>query len=444
MKIRISFPLMLLVGMLILNHTPVAAQWLGTISIDNGYDDNMFHNYSASESASTDLTLMYGYFPEDANWALNYAGALTSFSQYPDRFYATNTFGASWSIPYGTDEVNSISLLGVGSMRLDKEDYSLYDYSQMLATLSIKQQVVGDIPLTLSYRARYRNYPNFGELSYLEHFASIGSMINFETRTSIRVQADYGYKDYSTTTNSDPALSSSGFTAPVSGLTVDGGGNGGGGNGGGNGSGSGSGGGSSSGNGSGNGNGSGRMDLGGNGQGGGMESSVEYLVYEIPSTSQLSAWVNVGQGITDGTGISLRYLQRWNLTDRGRAFVGGAVDFIGEEELFDDPYSYESNEATLTLTQVLPWTMKLKVGGYFIHKTYSYPSTLDYTDPAVPTRADDRMGGWLTVSKSIAGDWLFFNGLNLSLGYVYLRNQSNTSYYDYSSNSLSFGISTDF
>jgi hypothetical protein len=414
------------------------AQWLGTVSIDNGYDDNMFHNYTASESASTDIALMYGYFPEDGNWALNYTGALSSFSQYPDRMYATNTLGASWALPYGTDDVNSITLLGIGSMRLDKEDYSLYDYSQILTSISLKQKLIDDLPLLMSYRARYRSYPNFGELSYLEHFASIGTMMFFETRTSIRVQADYGYKNYLTTTNSDPTLTPNGFTAAESGMTVDGGGNGGGGNGGGGNGGGGYG------SGSGNGSGAGRLSMGGNGQGTGMESSVEYLIYEVPSTSQLSAWVNVGQGISDGTGLSMRYLQRWNLTDRGRAFVGGAVDFIGEEELFDDPYSYQSNEATLTLTQVLPWTMKMKVGGYFIHKTYAYPSTLDYTDPSVATRADDRMGGWLTVSKSIGGDWLLFNGLDLTVGYVYLRNQSNTSYYDYSSNSLSFGISTNF
>ncbi|MFA6235471.1 MAG: hypothetical protein WC824_14945 [Bacteroidota bacterium] len=437
---RILFPFLLLIGILLIDGRPASAQWLGTVSIESGYDDNMFHNYSATESGSTDVTLMYGYFPEDGNWALNYTGALSTFSQYPDRLYATNTLGASWSHAFGDEDVNSISLMSIGSMRLDAEDYTLYDYSQALASLSLKQQLIGDLPLLASYRVRYRSYPNFGELSYLEHFASIGTMLFFETRTSIRVQADYGFKNYLTSSPVDPALSGSGFTSTQSGLTVDGGGNGGGGNGGGgNGSGSGTGSG-----GGGNGSGSGRMSMGGNGNSSGMEGSVEYLMFEDPSTSQLSAWINVGQGITDATGLSFRYLQRWNLTDRGRAFVGGAVDFIGEEELFDDPYSYESNEFTLSLTQVLPWEMRLKAGGYFLHKTYGYPSTLDYTDPSVASRADDRMGGWMTVSKSIGGDWLLFEGLDLSVGYVYLRNQSNTSYYDYSSNAMSIGISTNF
>lgn len=414
--------------MLVIGPMPAMGQWLGTLSIESGYDDNMFRNYNATKEASTDLTLMYGYFPEQGNWAVNYTGALTSFAQFPDRMYSTHVLGASWSYPYGENDDNNLTLIGAASLRMDREDYTAYDYSQIAASLSLKQQLVGDFPLMTSYRVRYRSYPNFGELSYLEHFAGIGTMVFFESRTSIRLQADLGFKNYLNSTPPTPAANGSGFVPDGGGsLTVDGGGYG---NGGGPGSGSG--------------NGSGRMDMGGGRRGLGMESSVDYLMYEESSTSQLSAWVNVGQGIAEGTGLSFRYVQRWNLTDRGRAFVGGAVDFIGEEELFDDPYSYESNELTLTLTQVLPWMMKMQAGGYYLHKTYGYPSTLDYSVPDAAVRADDRMGGWLTVSKSIGGEWLLFDGLELTLGYVYLRNQSNTSVYDYHSNSLSLGISTDF
>jgi hypothetical protein len=420
--------------MFILSTVSLQAQWLGTFSIESGYDDNMFRNYSAAEAALTDFTLMYGYFPEDRNWALNYTGSLTSFAQYSERLYSTHALGASWATPYGEDEANSLTILGSASLRLDGAEYELYDYSQLAATASLKQRLLGGLPLLASYRLRYRSYPNFGELSYLEHFASLGSTMYFESSTSIRVQADFGFKNYLSSAGYTPAPATAGFASSGS-MTVDGGGNGSGG--------SGSGGsGSTGGSGGGYGQGSGRMAVGGRGSG--MEGSVQYLMYEEPSTSQLSAWINVGQGITETTGLSLRLLQRWNLTDRGRAFIGGAIDFIGEEELFDDPYSYESSEATLTLTQLLGWGMKMKMGGYYLLKTYGYPASLDYSDPAAASRNDDRMGGWLTLEKSLAGSWLLFDGLDLTVSYIYLRNQSNTAYYDYSSNSISLGISTDF
>lgn len=413
------------------------AQWLGSLSVESGYDDNMFHNYTASAGASTDFSLMYGYFPQDRNWALNYTGSLTSFASYPDRLYSTQSLGASWALPLGDEGTNSLTFMGVGSFRLDGADYALYDYSQALFSASLRQQLTADLPIFLSYRLRYRNYQNFGELSYLEHVTSLGSMVFFESRTSIRVQADFGFKNYLNTTFMPSDHGISGAAPSGSALSVNGGGNG-------NGGGNSTGGGGTGWGGGGSNDGSGRMSIGDRGPGRGMEGSVEYLIYEEPSTSQLSTWINIGQGITESTGLSARFLQRWNLTDRGRAFIGGAVDFIGEEELFDDPYSYESSEGTLTLTQVLPWSMKLKAGAYYLHKTYGYPASLDNSDPAAPSRTDDRMGGWLSLSKSLAGNWLLFDGLELTFGYVFLRNQSNTTYYDFSSNAVSIGLSTDF
>lgn len=437
LRFHTCLSLLLLPATLLVLTPALHAQWLGTLSLESGYDDNMFRNYSASSGASTDLSLMYGFFPQDRNWALNYSGTLTSFASYPDRLYSTQSVGASWALPLGDDARNSLTFMGVGSLRLDGADYALYDYSQAMFTASLRQQMTAELPLFASYRLRYRNYQNFGELSYLEHVASLGTMVFFESRTSVRVQADFGFKNY---LNTNIVASDAGFNgvAPTgSALTVNDGGNG---NGGGN-TGGGPGG-STSGNGWGGG--SGRMSIGDGGPGRGMEGSVEYLVYEEPSTSQLSTWINIGQGITESTGLSVRFLQRWNLTDRGRAFIGGAVDFIGEEELFDDPYSYESSEGTLTITQVLPWSMKLKTGAYYLHKTYGYPASLDDSDPTAPSRTDDRMGGWLTLSKSLTGNWLLFDGLELTLGYVYLRNQSNTTYYDFSSNAVTIGLSTDF
>ncbi len=417
------------------------AQWIGTLSLDNGYDDNMFRNYAGSASASTDLSLMYGFFSEDGRWGVNYSGSVTSFSAYADRMYSLQNLAASYVFKYGEKDANTLTINGSGSIRIDGADYTLYDYSQGVGAVSLRQRVSGDIPLLLTYRARYRSYPNFNELSYLEHFASIGTMVFFETRTSIRIQAEYGFKNYLQTAFSNTLAASTGTGNILSesgdGLTLDGGDGPGGSSGGKGGNGGG-------GSGSGNGDGTGRMGLNNNGQRGGMESSVEYLMFEEPSTSQLRAWINIGQSLGETTGLSVRYLQRWNLTDRGRAFVGGAVDFIGEEELFDDPYSYESSELSLTLTQMLNGGVRLKGGAFYLAKRYDYPATLDYADPETPSRQDDRLGGWLRIEKRFGGNWFLFSSLRLSLGYVYMQNASNTSYYDYRSNAINVGMSTDF
>ena len=79
-----------------------------------------------------------------------------------------------------------------------------------------------------------------------------------------------------------------------------------------------------------------------------------------------------------------------------------------------------------------------------MRKEYAYAASLEAATTSGELRLDDRMGGWIEVTKTLSGEWLVFNGLEVSLQYVYLRNQSNTAWYDYSSNSLGFGISTDF
>lgn len=410
-----------------------SAQFLGTMSYESGYSDNMFSTSLRTPAATNDATVMLGYFPEDANWAVNYTGALSTFVQFPDRLYSTHSLGGSYGLPYGENDRNNLSLLVTGALRTDRQEYAMYDYSQALASLSAKHYILQNLFAQASLQSRYRTYPNFGELGYIEHVAALGTMVFFETRTSIRLQAEAGFKNYNTISTSVPATSQftgSGATLTKGTTGIEGGGNGRGGGGGGSGSGGGG--------------------WGGQGSGGvgmgqhNMDPGVEYLVYDDPSTSQLRLWLNIGQALGEQTGLSLRLQQRFNLTNRGRAFVGGAVDLIGEEELFDDPYSYEGSEATLTVTQLLPWEMRIQTATFFMRKNYAYAANLEAASSTGALRQDDRMGGWIEITKALAGEWLVFDGLELSLQYVYLRNQSNTAWYDYSSNSLGFGISTDF
>jgi hypothetical protein len=205
-------------------------------------------------------------------------------------------------------------------------------------------------------------------------------------------------------------------------------------------------------NGGGNGNGRdpGNMNGGGWGQrrigmgGATMNPDLTYLVYEEASTRQLRLWTNIGQSLGESTGLRLRYQQRINLNSRGRAFVGGAVERIGEEELFDDPYSYESSEATLTITKLLPWNMRAQASVFSFVKSYSYAAFIDEEGNGGGARADHRYGGWIQLQKPIVGEWLIFRGLDLSLHYMYLRNESNSPWYDYFSNTVGLGLSTDF
>ena len=423
--------LYVVIGFVLLFPAHLSAQWLGSVSLESGYDDNAFSNASATPSALGSVSLQLGYFSPDDIWAANYSGGLYNYIAFPDRQFSSHTAGFSFRLPYGEAETNQFSALISGTTRLDRETFKPYDYSQVMGRIEINHTISALVRSKAGYYARYRSYPNFNALSYLEHSAWLSESSFLPTRTSISAQVEFGHKNYLSKSISGIQPEPLGTGTIAEGMIVDGGG-------GGNGSGR------SGGNGDqGGGNGL-RPGLSEAGLSSGADPNTMYLLFEEPSTSQIRAWVNVGQSLADGTGLSVRYLQRWNLTDRGRAFVGGAVDFIGEEELFDDPYSYESQELLLRLTQLLPWSAEVQIAGFYYRKNYGYPGTLDYDTGADDPRTDDRYGGWLSISKALPGNLLMFSGLRLNLQYTYTRNMSNTMYYDYRSNYVGLGISTDF
>jgi len=173
-----------------------------------------------------------------------------------------------------------------------------------------------------------------------------------------------------------------------------------------------------------------------------LGESAQIITYDDALTSQLRASAVIGQSLGESTGLSLSYLKRFNLDARSRAVVGGTVEFIGEEELFDDPYSFESDEAAVKLTQLLPWEMTFVVSGSIQWKRYSYPA--DLAEPASEQKKDLRYGSSVEVSKLLGGNWLLFSGLELSLAYAYIRNESNAAWYNYRGNDISFSIGTSF
>ena len=400
------------------------AQWGGSASFETMYDDNAFRNTGTTAAAMTGTNLSYGYVGGEGTWAANYAGFLATFSPYPDRQYSIHTAGFTWLLPYGADEQHSLTMSGSGTMRFDQSAYAYYDYSQALALVTLKQQLSESLLGSLSYRAKYRSYKTFMDLKYIEQTASMGSKLVLETKTSIFAEVSLGYKHYLTT----PTLSTTGavaaFTSPSGGASVDGLDSGGSGNG----------------NGSGSGNGNGMHGVGaGQGKNSSLGSGVEYIVFDNPTTSQLTGSLNVAQSLGENTGLSLRYLQRWNLQNRGRALAGGQVDFLGEDELFDDAYSYESREMTAMFTQILPWSLKLQTTAFVHLKDYAYPASL-LEGASSDLRVDTRMGGTVTLEKTFEGSLLMFEDITVSAGYYFTRNQSNSLYWDYSANAFSLGV----
>ncbi|HEX9654191.1 MAG TPA: hypothetical protein VGA99_10810, partial [bacterium] len=182
---------------------------------------------------------------------------------------------------------------------------------------------------------------------------------------------------------------------------------------------------------------------GGMGQWGGWNQNENNSHSIKPSVSQWIGQMRMAQSLTNTTGLSTDVILRRNLENDVRYLAGQVSGYTSEDELFDDPYGYESEELGATLTQLLPWKFTFKAGTEYKWKDYVNRPALDLNGDALSSgelRSDRQIWTWLSLGKTFE----FRSGRTVSLFGEFYRidNQSNDSYYDYQGNFVSFAIET--
>lgn len=381
----------------------VSAQFRTGIALFSSYDDNPFRNYLSRPDYITTTALSLEYQPEESHFKLFINGNLGLFKDFSDRRYFSNSLGFSYSKPFGEEEENAAYAGATYFMRFNKASYDYYDFSQFVGYVNLKYYLDFSEGLMsrVGYRLRYRGYRNLEEFSYLEHYGFIQVSKFFESKTTLLVEFDLGNKNYVST----PAATST-TTTKMGGMM-----------------------------------GSGMMGSWMNGR---MNTNTRYISYSRPSTTQLIGIVRVAQSLSQTTGLSVQYLRRWDISARTRFLSGGAVDFQGDEELWDDPYGYQGNEYSVTLTQNLPWDMTARISTDYLGKDYARRvfTATDTNTPTGPLRSDTRFVARLELRKTFDGAWAFFDGLTISFSYFHQRNNSNDPYYDFRNNAFTLGFQT--
>lgn len=377
-------------------------QFRTSVSLFSSYDDNPFRNSFQRPDYITTGVLSLEYIPNELSLRFFATGNLSMFKEFSDRRYFSNTVGISYTKPFGEDEENALYAGTSYFMRFNRASYDYYDFSQFIGYVNLKYYLDYSKGLMsrAGYRLRYRDYKNLEEFSYLEHYGFVQISKFFESKTTVLAELDLGNKNYVLTLGSM-------FTAP------------------------------------------GSMNEGGMMGGwmnGRMNQNTRYISYSRPSTTQLIGILRVAQSLTQTTGLSLQYLRRWDVSERTRFLSGGAVDFQGDEELWDDPYGYQGNEYNITLTQHLPWEITARLSTDYLAKDYARRTftATDTDTPTGPLRSDTRFVVGVDVRKSFGEALGFFDGFTISLSYFYQRNKSNDPYYDFRNNSLNIGLATQF
>ena len=145
----------------------------------------------------------------------------------------------------------------------------------------------------------------------------------------------------------------------------------------------------------------------------------------------LSASVNVGKSLMKSLGLSVALGGQWFIGDPITAYSQG-IYYYTENDLYDDPYSYQGLFATLQLTKQFGIGFQAKAGIKFQNKDYAgTPALDDQGDLLGETRHDKRNEYFFYVTKKFLTGISFPSSVDLFLNLMYRKNPSNDPYYDF-------------
>ena len=373
----------------------VFGQFSSFVSLNTYNDDNLFRtpdSLKVQDVLST-FTLGLRYQDSESKIQLHNNTNLMTYQNNSIRNFLINNVGINKSISLNENLTSNINLGGNWSLRLNQDDYNYYNYSQLSGYANF-QLLTDMILIKGGYSYRWRNYPNWSDLSNHLHNAHIQLNKSFPTRTTVIAEAGFGNKSFfgqdtfTTTSNT--------------------------------------------------GHGSGRWANN-------TSTSITNTISERLSTSQVNIILRLTQSLHEKVGIYFQYRKQISLNDE--TSYRNFYDYYQDNELFDDPFTYESDSYSSQLTLMLPKSTKLLVGGSMSSKSYISELAYSTADDSVGIggiRLDDQTYYFIDLSKTfnINKDWV--NSIKLNIYYSYAYNESNSYWYNYKNTSWGGGIQWSF
>lgn len=364
---------MLLVPML---HNDGIGQFSLEGQLSTMIDDNVNNNSLRLADRITALGLQAGYDweTESTDTQLFTTGIFNYHALVPGRTYHVYTAGLTYSRLWGEEQQTLFNGGATVGLRSDREEYAFYDHTSASLYANIKHSFSDDVLGRAGYTMRILRFDDLPAFNYSEHAAFVQASFFLATRTTIILQGDFGAKLYATS-NADSLESFQGQRR--------------------------------------------------------RQTSTS-----APGVLQTVGTIRIGQSLFDGTGLSITGAYQANLQKEART-LGSEYGMISDDDLFDDHYGYEGPMASLMITQLLPWEMKLRVTGSWQERVYGTQPAYDLAGTlAAPHRSDIRRALSLHLSLPLE-----FLGCSLDIAFDNIQNSSNDPFYSYTNNALTMQIS---
>jgi len=146
---------------------------------------------------------------------------------------------------------------------------------------------------------------------------------------------------------------------------------------------------------------------------------------------------SIGQNIFESTGIGLKYKRSQSLENYNKYTPDFSFEFFLDSDLYSDPYSQSYSQYSVSLTQMLPFEIRLSLNyDYYTREYYAWINEL--------SRSENMNSVSVDISKSFDFDNSFINTLDVYFYYDNNFNSSSIEYYDYNMNVIAIGLSLGF
>jgi hypothetical protein len=329
----------------------------------------------------------------------------SAFHQTGGLSYFAADLGVDYLVPAGAKSAFYFAALGAGSFY--GQEYGAFSTFGGGLTGAFKTYLAPSSILRLQWQGTAASYAD-SLFDFVSHAALLSIDKYFPTRTTLKADAEYGYKYFL-----HPFVPASADPLPEGGAVVMGAGGGGSGTGAGSGSGSGWG---------------GQRYEGGNG-------FIPRVGEGGAGIGHVSASILAAQGIGDVVGLSASVLRQW--------IVSGENPFMSIEEFYlvpnpsSDSYSWDGRQLNARITLSLPWSVEIKGGYTYSDKTYPGVESLGLDGlPLGIVRNDVRHLFEARLEKS-------FRRFSIYVAYSHIDNASTDPLFSWSSGYVMGGFQWD-
>lgn len=161
------------------------------------YDDNIFNNNQQISDFINSFSFgsAYNIESEFNNLQFYYEGGLNYFQTTSSKSFNTHRIGIVETYLFSIDD----NPLNVGinySFRNNKDEFEVYNFDQISAYINYRHSISETDFILPGYVFNRNNYKNFTLFSHNEHKLFLTWISNFETKTSLSLNAEFNLKQY--------------------------------------------------------------------------------------------------------------------------------------------------------------------------------------------------------------------------------------------------------